>query len=102
MTRFLLAGAVALGVMTGVAVAQTTTSQTTTTTVPTLVPPPPGTLSTTTTKHSVAADGTRTDATKTVYGNSNGVASDSMTKTTTYPPPAVITTHERTSTSVTQ
>jgi hypothetical protein len=102
MTRFLLAGAVALGMMTGIAVAQTTTSETTTTTAPTLVAPPPGTLSTTTTRKAVGVDGTHTDSTQTTYRNSKGVASDSRTKTTTHPAPVVVTTTQQTSTSSTQ
>lgn len=102
MTRFLLAGAAALGIMTGIAAAQTTTSQTTTTTAPTLLAPPLGTLSTTTTRKSVGVDGTQTDSTRTIYSNSNGVAADSVTKTTTHPLPAVVTTTERTTTSNTQ
>jgi hypothetical protein len=102
MTKFLLAGAVALGMMTGVAVAQTTTSQTTTTTAPTPLYVPPGTLSTTSTEKAVGVDGTHTDTTKTTYGNTNGVASDSVTKTTTYPAPAVVTTTNETTTTKTQ
>ena len=77
MTRFLLAGVAALGMMTGFAVAQTTTSETTTV-VPTIVAPPPGTLSTTMTRKSVGADGTQTDSTRTTYSNGNGVAEDSV------------------------
>src|SRR5277367_5316312 len=95
MTRFLLAGVAALGMMTGFAVAQTTTSETTTV-VPTIVAPPPGTLSTTMTRKSVGADGTQTDSTRTTYSNGNGVAEDSVTKTTTHPPPAVVTTTQQT------
>jgi hypothetical protein len=102
MTKFLLAGAVVLVTMTGAAMAQTTTSQTTTTTAPTPLVVPAGTLSTTSTVKSVDIDGTRTDSTKTTYGNTNGVASDSVTKTTTYPPPAPVTTTSETTTTKTQ
>jgi len=102
MTRLLLAGTVALGMMTGIAVAQTTTSATTSTTAPALVAPPPGTLSTTMIRKAVGFDGTQTDSTQTTYGTSNGVASDSTTKTTTHPSPAVVTTTQQTSTSSTQ
>lgn len=98
MTKFLLAGAAALGMMTCAAMAQTSTSQTTTTTAPTPLSMPAGTLSTTATEKSVGVDGTRTNSTKTTYGNTNGVASDSVTKTTTYPPAAVSTTSETTTT----
>jgi hypothetical protein len=102
MTRFLLTGAALLGLMMGVAVAQTTTSETTSTTAPTLVAPPSATLSTTTTRKSVGVDGAQTDSTGTTYRNSNGVASDSVTKKTTHPSPAVVTTMQQTTTSNTQ
>jgi hypothetical protein len=105
MTRLLLAGAAALGIMTGVATAQTTTSETTTTTAPTPLAPPPGTLSTTTTRKSVGFGGTQTESTGTTYRDSNGVAGDSVTRTTTYPPPApppaAVTTTQQTTTSTT-
>jgi hypothetical protein len=102
MTRFLLAGATALGMLTGAAMAQTTTSQSTITTAPTPLVVPAGTLSTTSTVKSVGIDGTRTDSTKTTYGNTNGVASDSVTKTTTYPAPVAVTTTSDTTTTKTQ
>jgi hypothetical protein len=102
MTKFLLAGAAALGMMMGVATAQTTSSQTTTTTAPTPLMVPSGTLSTTSTEKSIGADGTQTDSSRTTYGNSNGVASDSVTRTTTIPPPAQVTTTQQTTSTVTQ
>lgn len=107
MTRLLLAGAAALGLMTGVALAQTSssTSTTTTTTPPAiapLIPPPAGTLSRTTVRKSVAPNGTRTESTRTTYGNANGVASDTVTNTTTVPPPVTATTSRETTTTVTR
>ena len=107
MTRLLLAGAAALGLMTGVASAQTSssTSTTTTTTPPAiapLIPPPAGTLSRTTVRKSVAPNGTRTESTRTTYGNANGVASDTVTNTTTTPPPVTATTSRETTTTVTR
>jgi hypothetical protein len=102
MTKLLLAGAAALGMMTCAAMAQTTTLQSTTTTAPTPLAVPAGTLSTTSSEKSVGVDGTRTDSTKTTYGNTNGVASDSVTKTTTYPQPSAVTTTSDTTTTKTQ
>jgi hypothetical protein len=102
MTSYLLAGTVALGMMMGVATAQTTSSETTTTIAPTPLVVPPGTLSTTSTMKSVGADGTQTDSTRTTYRNSNGVAADSVTKTTTVAPPVAVTTTQQTTSTVTQ
>ncbi len=76
MTRFLLAGAMAFGMMSGIALAQSTTLQTTTTTAPVVLAPPTGTLSTSTSTKSIGPDGARTDTSGTTYRNSNGVASD--------------------------
>jgi len=108
MTRLLLAGAAALGLMTSVALAQTSSSSTSTTTTTTppvlapLTPPPAGTLSRTTVRKSVAPNGTRTESTQTTYGNANGVASDTVTNTTTSPPPITATTSRETTTTVTR
>jgi hypothetical protein len=104
MTRFLLTTVAVLGLMTGIAAAQSTSSQSTTTTTiapPALVAPPAGTLSSTTTTKAVGSDGTQTDSTRSTYRNANGVAEDSTTKTTTMPGPGVTTTTE-TTTKVTQ
>lgn len=102
MTRLLLAGAAALGMMTNLAMAQTTRSETTTTSAPTPLSVPTGTLSTTSTEKSVGIDGTRRDSTRTTYRNTDGVASDSMTKTTTFPPPTALTTTTETTTTKTE
>jgi hypothetical protein len=103
MSKLLLAGAMALVLTTGIAVAQTTSSETTTTVTPAplIVAPPPGTLSVTRTEKSTAPDGTQTDKTQSTYRNTNGVAEDTMTKTTTTPPPAVATTSTWSKTSTT-
>ena len=53
----------------------------------------------------VDGDGTQTESTKTTYRNSNGVVSDSVTRSTTYaPPPPVVssTTTQSTTTTNTQ
>ena len=98
MTRLLLAGAAAFGLMTGMAAAQT--SETITTTTPgAVVTPVPGTLSTNTTKESVGPDGSVGYSQSTTYNNGVG-GTTTQTKSTTYPaappPPSgsvVITTH---------
>ena len=101
MTRVFLASAVALALTAGVATAQTTTSQTTTTVAPALVAPPVGTLSVTRTQKTIGSDGSETDSTRTTYRNSNGVADDSVTKTTTFPAPAVITSYSKSTSTTT-
>jgi hypothetical protein len=109
MKHFLLATVFALAMTTGAAMAQTTTETQTTTTVtpalvapaPLLVAPPVGTLSSTTTKKTIAPDGTETDKTETTYRNTDGVADDTMTRTTTIAPPvATQTTNTYSSTTV--
>jgi hypothetical protein len=108
MNMFFAAGATVLAMTASAAMAQTTTSsQTTTTLSPAviapapIVPPPVGTLSSTRTEKTIDADGTQTDKASTTYRNAAGVADDSVTKTTTYPPVAV-TTEKTSTTSVTQ
>ncbi len=97
MRNILLASAAMLAIGTGIATAQTTTSQTTTTVspapaMPIIVPPPVGTLSTTRTKRVLRSDGSQTDSRQTTYRNTTGVANDTLTQTTTYPPAAITTT----------
>jgi hypothetical protein len=102
MTRFLLAGAAAFGLLTGVATAQT--SETTTTTPAPVVPPPPGTLSTTVTKKAVGPDGSLGYSQSTTYNKGPSVTNN--TTTTTYPPapppPPQVTTQQQTTTTTTQ
>ena len=108
MSRLLLASAAALVMTMGVAMAQSTTTSQTTTTVtpsivtPSIVAPPVGTLSTSRTTSTTSSDGTQTDSKETTYRNTNGVADDSMTRTTIYPPVAITTTNTKSTTSVTE
>jgi hypothetical protein len=97
MSKLLLTGAIALVMTTGMAVAQTTSSETTTTVrpapgMPASVAPPPGTLSVTRTDKTTTSDGVQTDKTESTYRNTNGVADDTVSRTTTYPPPVASTT----------
>jgi hypothetical protein len=83
MKRLLLASAAALGLMTGIAAAQTT--ETITATTPgAVVSPPPGTLSTNITKESVGPDGSVGYSQSTTYNNGTG-GTTTQTKSTTYP-----------------
>jgi hypothetical protein len=121
MNKLFLAGAAALLMTTGAAMAQTTsTSQTTTTTIAPPVDVMPtgspkfatpndalgheGTVSVTRTLRTIGPDGAETDTSQTTWPNSNGVADDSVTRTTTYPalPPVVTTTTTTSSSSVSQ
>jgi hypothetical protein len=101
MSKLLAAGVVALAMMTGIALAQTTSSQVTTTVTPVIVAPPAGTLSVTRTQRTTGPDGTQTNTSETTYQSSNGVADDSVTRITTYPPP-LTTTITKSSTTVTE
>ena len=111
MRKTLLASTAVLVMMAGIAVAQTTTSESTTTVTPaTIMPipappvitplaaPPAGTLSTVRTERTVSADGSVSDTQSSTYRNTNGVANDTVSKTTTYPAPAVTTTDTTTTT----
>ena len=88
----LLPAALGLMLASGVALAQTTTTSQTTTTVtpsdpaPLLVAPPPGTLATTRTEKITSSDGSQTEKTETTYRNTEGVADNTMTRTTTIAP----------------
>jgi hypothetical protein len=83
MTGFLLAGATALVLMSGIAAAQTTSSDSV---APSIVAPPMGTLSTSHNEVRVDGNGTETDSSRTTYRNEVGVADDVHTTTTTRPP----------------
>jgi len=83
MTRFLLAGAAALGMMTGAAVAQTST--TTTTTVIPPASPPMVTTDTRVSGHSVKPDGDQTATAGIVSRDAYGNVSGSTTTNTSYP-----------------
>jgi hypothetical protein len=116
MNKLFLASTAALLMTAGVAFAQTTTSETITTTatpievVPSLgsgkFPTPneavqqEGPVSVTRTERTIGPDGAETDSSQTTYRNGNGVADDSVTRTTTYPAPQpVVTTTTTTSSS---
>ncbi len=107
MTKFTSVAAAMLALIAANATAQTTTSQSTTTVttptivVPQIVAPPVGTLSTTRTEKTVGADGTMTDTTSSTYRNTAGVADDTVSKTTVYPP-AMVTTDTKTTTTITK
>jgi len=85
MTRYLLAGATAFALMSGIAAAQSTSSEITTTATgaPVVVSPQSGTLSSTRTRRTDDGMGSKTDSTRTTYRNENGVADDSTSTRTT-------------------
>jgi hypothetical protein len=100
MTRVFLAGAVALGTMTGAALAQSppetsTTQVTTSTAVPLIVAPVTGTSSSTT-GHSVLPDGRQTSFSGTSTRDSNGDTTETTITNTSYPLSNLITTVKRT------
>jgi hypothetical protein len=102
MNRLLIAAGAALLMTAGVAVAQPSTSQTTTSTTvaPAVVAPAPGTLSTTSSRKTIDSDGKQTDTTRTTYRNTDGVADDSVTRTTTSALPVETTTRSSTTTTI--
>jgi hypothetical protein len=105
MNKLLAAAGAALLMTTPIAMAQPTYSQSTTTVtpaqgVPDIIAPTPGTLSTSHTEQSLGTDGTQTKRSETTYGTPGGVVNDSVTRTTSVPPPVVDTT--RKTTTVTQ
>ncbi len=97
------------------ALAQTTVQQTTTTVQPTppytvgtpmphpvVEAPPVGTLSTTTMRKSVSPDGSHTEQQSSTYRNTQGVAEDSVTRTTTTAAPVLPAITTRTTTTTDQ
>ena len=99
MRRIFSAFIAAMAMTIGAAQAQTTTSQTTTYTP--LSAPPSGTLSTTRTEKTIGIDGTQTKTNETSYRNTNGVADDTVTRSTTVTPPPVNATTEYSTTTTT-
>jgi hypothetical protein len=104
MTRYLLAGAAAFALMSGIATAQTSSTEMTTTSTgaPVAVSPQSGTLSSTRTQRTDDGMGTQTDSRRTTYRNENGVADDSSTTRTTQtmaPPVATSSTSSTTTTT---
>jgi hypothetical protein len=100
-----------LAIPSGVAMAQGMSQSTTSTTTvapppvvvtpaPVVVAPPPGTLSVSHSQATSTSDGTQSRTDQTTYQNSNGVASDSVSKSTTYPP-AIVQSTKKTTTTIT-
>ena len=87
MTRFLLAGAAAFGMMTGAAMAQMSTSDTTiSTTTTTPVPVAPVTTTAgTTVGNAVLPDGDQTSTKGTSYIDNNGVKTETTITNQSYP-----------------
>lgn len=102
MNGLFLSAVLALALTSGVAMAQTTASEVTTTTTPVIVAPPEGTLSVTRTQKTIDPDGTQTSTHETTYHNTNGVADDSVTRTTIIPPADITTTTTKSSTTTTE
>jgi hypothetical protein len=97
MTRFLLAGAAAFGMMTSAVMAQSSASQTTTTTVPS---GPVVISSSATTGGEVRADGDLAVRSGTMSRDSSGNVTESTITNTTYPLTNMITTTKKTSNTV--
>jgi hypothetical protein len=96
MLKYIVAGAVALSLLNGAAMAQIASSQSGTSPI---VAPPAGTLSSSRTERSIDSNGTETDSDRTTYRNDAGVADDVHTTTTTHP--AATTTTSSSSTTMT-
>jgi hypothetical protein len=107
----LVAAAILVGGI-GTAAAQTTTSQTTTTVVPdapavvvsppVVMSPPAGTLSTSQTRKVIRPDGSSYERRSTTYRNTDGLASDSVTRVTPAPVIAPQSTTTTTTRTITQ
>ncbi len=96
MAKFIVAGAVAFALLSGIAVAQNAPLQSGTAPI---VAPPVGTLSTSRTQRTIDSNGTVTDTSQTTYRNDAGVADDVHTTTTTHP--SATTTSSSSSTTTT-
>jgi len=96
MTRFLLAGAAALGMMTGAAMAQSSTSSSSTTTTTTVPMAPVTTSSSATVGQAVHADGDRSATAGTSSADSAGNATSTTITNTTYPLTNMVETKEKT------
>lgn len=96
MSKYIVAGALALSLLSSVALAETGPSPGGTTMI---VAPPIGTLSSTHTQRTIDSNGTETDSSRTTYRNEAGVADDVHTTTTTHP--AATTTTSSSSTTTT-
>jgi hypothetical protein len=96
MSKYIVAGAVALSLVSGPGSPQTGPSPSATTPV---VAPPIGTLSSSRTARTVDSNGTETDSSRTTYRNEAGVADDVHTTTTTHPALSTTTSSNRTTTT---
>jgi hypothetical protein len=96
MTRFLLAGAAALGMMTGAVMAQTQTSTSSTQTTTTTTAPPVTISNSTLTGSAVTADDVKTSTVGSGFGDSSGNATKTTISTTTYPLTDLVTTTKKT------
>src|ERR1700722_7719209 len=104
MTRFLLAGTAACGLLAGAAMAQTSTSVITTTSTPTLAAPtlvaPESVTSGASTGNAVRSDGDRISSSSTSFKDSNGEATAPRASNTSYPFSNLITTTKKTISTV--
>jgi hypothetical protein len=82
MAKYIVAGAVALTLLSGTVSAQTGPAPGGTAPI---VAPPIGTLSTSRTERTIDSNGTEIDSSRTTYRNEAGVADDVRTTTTTHP-----------------
>src|SRR5580698_8389767 len=99
MTRILLAGTAACGLLAGAAMAQTSTSVITTTSTPTLAAPV--TISSgASTGSAVRSDGDRISSSSTSLKDSNGEATETTISNTSYPFSNLITTTKKTTSTV--
>jgi len=106
MYKHLSLAAAVLALTVGAAAAQSSSSSSSTTTttqppVSLVVPPPIGTLSTEHTSQTVNPDGSQSSSKSTTYRNTEGVANDSVTRSTTTPAPLPMetTTHHSSTTT---
>jgi hypothetical protein len=99
MTRLLLAGAAALGLMTGAATAQSSGHSSTTEETTTITPapsPPVTTSSSLTTGRGATADGDQTSTAGTSSTDANGVRTETVVTNKSYPLTNMITTTRKT------
>ena len=82
MSKPILAGAMALSLLSGAAVAQNAPPPSATAPI---VAPPIGTLSSSRTERTIDSHGTETDSSRTTFRNEAGVAEDVHTTMTTHP-----------------
>jgi hypothetical protein len=96
MTRYLLAGAAALGMMTGAAVAQTSSSETTTTTTTPAVVAPVTVSTSSSIGRAAMADGDQTATNSSTSRDSNGNVIETTITNQSYPLTGMVTTTKKT------